>query len=300
MIFSIICAVVSVLEKSGVTDWGKIYGYAEIVDGIKPTDSEFQIHYLNVGQSDCTLVICNNHTLIIDTGTYHQIDEIYNTLRTLGIQKIDYIVITHQHDDHMGSAASIIRDYPVDNIIMPKLSEINMVTTLEYEELLTVISQREVTAIPAEPGLDFQLGDANVHFYAPLKQDKNINNMSAVLKITYGETSFLFQGDAEKKVENALLNTEEDLSADVIKLGHHGSSTSSTDKYIKAVAPKIAIASCGYNNDYGHPNKNTLKTLNKYEVDIFVTFICGDISVFSDGKIIKLMTEYSDEVLIYE
>lgn len=292
--------IITTLEKFNIISWGELLNKFSVIDTVSQTDSDFTIRYLNAGQSDCTIITCGDQTMLIDTGTYNQIDTIASALKSLNITKIDYLVITHQHDDHMGCATRILKDYDVKNIIMPKLSEINMVTTVSYEELLNTISEKEVRAIAAEPGLKFNVGEATVNFYSPLSQDKNLNNMSSVFKVVYGETSFLFQGDAEKKVEKALIKEGYDLTADIIKVGHHGSNTSSTEKYIKAVSPKAAIISCGAGNEYGHPHSETIETLNQNGVDIFVTMLLGDITVTSDGKTINITTSKSDEVKTYE
>lgn len=291
---------VSLLEKNGILSRGKLLNSAGVIDSVQTVDSDFAVYYLDAGQSDCTIVVCDGQVLMIDAGTYDQLETIREALMSLDISAIDYMVITHQHDDHMGSAAAIIQNYEVKNIIMPRLSEINMVTTYAYEELLTSISDRGVNAIAAEPGYHFNIGTADIDIFSPSQQDKNINNMSVVLKIVFGNTSFLFQGDAEKKIENALLKTDYDLSADVIKVGHHGSKTSSTAKYIQAVAPEAAIISCGADNSYGHPHSETLETLENADVDVYITSVIGDITAVSDGNKITITSEKSGETRTYE
>ncbi|MCH5190792.1 MAG: MBL fold metallo-hydrolase [Oscillospiraceae bacterium] len=300
IIIALIGCLVSLLENEGIINRGELLNDTGAVDSVKTSDSEFTVYYLDAGQSDCSIIICNDQVMMIDAGTYDQVENIREALLSLNISTIDYMIITHQHDDHMGGAAAIIQNYDVKNIIMPRLSEVNMVTTYAYEELLTSISDRSVNAIAAEPGYHFNVGTADVDIFSPSEQDKNINNMSVVLKVVFGNTSFLFQGDAEKKIENALLKTDYDFTADVIKVGHHGSKTSSTAKYIQAVDPKAAIISCGADNSYGHPHSETLETLENADVDIYITSLIGDITAVSDGNKITITNEKTEDVKTYE
>lgn len=300
IILILFCLLIALLSKLNIINLGGLLNRTDIIDTVNKTESAFAVYYLDVGQGDCSIITSGEQTMIIDASTYAQVDKIEAALKSLNIQTVDYFVITHQHDDHIGSAAWIVNNHNVKNVIMPKLSEENMVTTAAYEELLNAIAENDVKAIAAEPGLHFTLGEATVNIFAPIEQEKNLNNMSVVLKVIYGKTSFLFQGDAEKKIENALLRSDCDLSADIIKVGHHGSNTSSGDKYIKAVAPKAAVMSCGAGNDYKHPHIEALETLDKYGTDKYITYMSGDITAVSDGKTIKISTEKSDEVKIYE
>ena len=140
------------------------------------------------------------------------------------------------------------------------------------------------------------LGEALVEILSPTVQSTNLNNMSVVLKITYKDTEFLFQGDAESKIENDLLRSDFDIDVDVLKSGHHGSKTSSTDKYLDATSPQIAIISSGYGNNYGHPNGTILERFEQEGITAFSTFLNGDITVSSDGKIITVYTQNNNEV----
>lgn len=300
IIIALIGGLISLLENKGIINRGELLNNTGVVDSVKTSDSDFAVYYLDAGQSDCSIIVCDDQVMMIDAGTYDQVENIREALLSLNISRIDYMVITHQHDDHMGGAATIIQNYDVKNIIMPRLSDVNMVTTYAYEELLTSISERNVNAIAAEPGYHFNIGTADIDIFSPSEQDKNINNMSVVLKVVFGNTSFLFQGDAEKKIENALLKTEYNLTADIIKVGHHGSKTSSTAKYIQAVSPKAAIISCGSDNSYGHPHTETLETLENADVDIYITSLIGNITAVSDGNKITITNEKTEDVRTYE
>lgn len=300
LVLFIFSLVMSFLDKNDIFTWNDLNNETGSLNGPVNPDSSFSIYYLDVGQGDCTIIKSNDNVMMIDTSTKNHTLDIQEALKSLSIEKIDYLVITHQHDDHMGSAKDIVDKYEVANIIMPKLSDINMVTTTGYENLLKSIANRNVNAIPATVGESFKLGDATVQIFSPSQQDEDLNNMSVVLKVVYGETSFIFQGDAEKTVEKQLLNSDYDLNADVIKLGHHGSNTSSTEKYLKAVNPQYAIISCGADNSYGHPHDEVIDRLKNNNISFFVTAQTGDVTVTSDGENIDIQTQNKEWLPIYE
>lgn len=298
-VLCIFTVIVTVLEVFGVTNWHKVNVFTGAVDGIKIADTDFAVYYLDVGQSDCSVVVCDGEVMVIDTGSYPRTEKIKSVLKSLEVEVIDYLVITHQHDDHMSGAEKLIKSYTVENIIMPKLSDNNSVESDTYNRLLYAISDFNVNPIGAQSLNNFNLGSASIDVLAPNKQYNDLNNMSIVMKITYGDTSFLFQGDAESQVENSLLFLDYDLSADVLKLGHHGSKTSTTENYLDAVKPDFAVISCGQGNNYGHPRVTVMDYLIERDIDYFITFVDGDITVGSDGNTIKVETQYSDDVKSY-
>lgn len=295
VILCIAALIISFLELFGITNWHKVNIFTGAVDGIRVADTDFAVYYLDVDQSDCSIVVCDGKVMVIDTGTYPQLAEIQEALYTLEVDTIDYLVITHQHDDHMSCAERLIGIYNIKNIIMPRLSEENAVNTETYTRLQHAIADYGVNPIAAQNGDTFALGSASVEILAPLKQYKELNNMSIVMKINYGETSFLFQGDAESQVENDLLYSDYDVTADVLKLGHHGSKTASTEKYLDAVNPQIAIISCGQGNSYGHPRDTVMECLAERDIDYYITVDSGDITVTSNGKDIEVFTEKTAE-----
>ena len=296
VVITIIGVIVYILDFTGVSSISEIKNVVGAIDGVKPVDSDFAVYYLDVGQSDCTIVICDDKVLMIDCGTYNQLNTIRQSILSLEIDKIDYMLITHQHDDHMGSAVDLISNLTVKNFIMPRLAESNNVTSKTYNVLINTLNSKNINKIPAQNCKSFMLGDALVEILSPVTQSNNLNNMSVVLKITYGNTEFLFQGDAESKIENDLLRSDYDIDVDVLKVGHHGSKTSSTDKYLDATSPQIAIFSSGYGNNYGHPNGTILERFEQKGITAFSTFLNGDITVSSDGKIITVYTQNNNEV----
>ncbi len=291
VILCIFGLIITILEIFGITNWHKVSVFSGAVDGIKVADTNFAVYYLDVGQSDCSIVVCNDEVMVIDTGSYPQLVDIQEALYALEVKTINYLVVTHQHDDHMSGVERLIEHYDVENIIMPRLSEENMVESETYNRLLHAITDHNVNPLVAQNLDSFNLGGATIDILAPQKQHKELNNMSIVMKITYGETSFLFQGDAESQVEKDLLFSDYDLTADVLKLGHHGSKTASTEKYLDAVNPKFAIVSCGQGNSYGHPRVSVMEYLVERDIKYYITVDNGDITVASDGKNIEVFTQ---------
>lgn len=291
-VFSVIFSlIISFLHITDIFSWNKLLSTTGFIEGVKRQDSNFVIYYLDVGQSDCTIIVCDDEVLVIDAGTVNQIHNIKESLFSLEIKEIDYLLVTHQHDDHMAGASKLIEKYDVNNIIMPRLSNTNTVDSLTYQDLINNISKRCVNPIAVSAGDSFILGSSTVEILSPQKQDDNLNNMSIVLKVTYGETSFLFQGDSESDVEKQLLRSGYDLSADILKVGHHGSNTSSTNIFLETVNPDYAIISCGDDNNYGHPNSFVIERLEGNNITPYITSINGNITAISNGKLITIITE---------
>ena len=284
LVFEFLCLI-------GVISWPKLLTSFGLVDSVKKQDSNFVIYYLDTGQGDCTLVICDEEVLMIDTSTTNQFHNIRKHLFSLEIDTIDYLLITHQHDDHFGSATKIINGYTVSNFMMPALSYGNSVDSFTYDDLINTISVNNINHQSISSGDSFMLGSAYVEILAPMKQDKDINNMSVVAKITYGNTSFLFTGDSDKEVEKQLIRSNIDVTADVLSVGHHGSKTSSTAAFLSAVNPDFAIISCGDDNNYGHPTSETLANLEEIGVYPYITSVNGDITLTSDGNNITLISQ---------
>ena len=292
VVILLICSIlIHILNEFNVVSFNKIVSGLGIVNGVECQESDFVVYYLDVGQSDCTVVVCEDEVLVIDSGTLNRIFEIRTSLFTLDINKIDYLLVTHQHDDHMSGAAEIINHYQVSNILMPKISSDNSIESLTYDNLIKTIADKGVNPIAVSSGYSFKVGAALVEILSPVKQNKNLNNMSVVLKITYGDTTFLFQGDAEKEIEKQLLRSGIDISADVLKIGHHGSNTSSDNNFIKAVNPDYAVISCADDNSFGHPHLSVVKRLYENNITPYVTSLNGNVTITSDGKNIMVISE---------
>ncbi len=256
------------------------------------TEDSFAVHFVDVGQGDCTLVESSGRYLLIDAGENGHETEVLNYLRSMGIEKLDYIIATHQHSDHIGGLPEVLSEFDCDNIIMPRLTKEQTPTNSTYTAFLKAVQASEAKVISAKPGLSYDLGGATFEILGPVTDDaEDINSMSAVTKITYGESSFLITGDAETEEELEIIDSGADLDCDVLRAGHHGSSTSSCKDFLNAVTPEICVVSCGADNDYGHPHDKAMNRIKKHTEEIYRTDICGSIVMSSDGENIDISYE---------
>lgn len=277
-----------------ISAWSDVFRLAGIETATKVPDSNFSVTYLDVGQGDCSVIRSGNKTMLIDGGELDNADKILDFFKENGITKLDYVVATHPHSDHIGSLGKVISSMEVSNVIMPEIPEEYIPTTSVYENFLLAVQESGADVIAAERGSNYALGEADFKILSPVENDDELNNMSVVIKMTFGNNSFLFTGDAEKKVENELIKLGTDLSADVIKIGHHGSSTSTGSKFLKAVSPEIAVISVSEDNRYNHPSYDTLKRLSEYNVETYMTKDCGDIVITSDGNKLTVNCQKGD------
>lgn len=256
-------------------------------DYINTNNALLKVHYLDVGQGDSIFIeLPNNETMLIDAAESYQSEKIINYLKNLNYQKIDYVIGTHPHTDHIGGLKDIINTFEIGKIYMPKVVS----TTKTYESLLMTIKDKNLIINTAKAGTSIIDTDAlKINILAPNNSTyTELNNYSVVTKITYGTTKFLFMGDAEKLSENEI---KEDVSADVIKIGHHGSNTSSSINFIKKVNAKYGIISVGLNNKYNLPKEETITNWENSGTKIYLTSINGTITAISDGTNIKIESE---------
>lgn len=241
------------------------------------------VHYIDVGQADSILVQVNNKNILIDAGNRDDGGKIVSYLKNHGVTSLDYAIATHPHEDHIGGMSEVIKKVPIKNFYAPKKTT----TTKTFENMITVLKNKKITT--AKTGVKLDLGkNTTAEFLAPVNDSyEDINNYSAVLKLTYGDNKFLFMGDAEKLSEAEILKNNHDISANVLKMGHHGSSTSSSKEFLDRVSPNIVVISVGKGNDYGHPHKEILTEIKKRGFTIYRTDIDGNIVLQSDGKNIK-------------
>jgi len=241
------------------------------------------VHYIDVGQGDSILIQVNNKNLLIDAGPKSDKKKLLNYLSSLHLDKLDYVIATHPHEDHIGNMDDVINDYNVLAFYAPKVQS----TTKTFEEMVEALKSKGLKINVIKKGTNsIDLGEnTKVTIFSPMKDSyENLNNYSPVIKIEYGNTSFLFTGDAEKDVEKEILATNEDISADVLKVGHHGSSTSTSMDFINKVNPSIGVISVGQDNTYNHPNEDTIKRLTQNKVKIYRTDKDGTVIIASDGS----------------
>jgi len=243
--------------------------------------NDLVIHYIDVGQGDSILIQIHGKNMLIDAGTTQSTKDLINYLNKQKIDKLDYLIETHPHEDHIGGMSKIIDKFEVIKFYAPKVTS----TTKAFEGMVNSLQKKSLKIRIAKADITLDLGsDVNCQILAPNSDSyKEVNNNSTVIKLNYGNTKFLFDGDAEKLSEDEMIAKGYDLSCDVLKLGHHGSRTATSDEFLKLAHPKIAIISCGLNNDYGHPHKPTLTKLKSIDSKIYRTDKEGTIVLVSNG-----------------
>lgn len=251
------------------------------------SSADVAVHFIDVGQGDAELILLpGGKTLLIDAGDNGQEGRLLSHLRSAGVSQIDYLVGTHPHADHIGGMQEVVDAFPIGKIFMPKVTH----TSKTYLDLLKSIDGKGLSIETAHQGkLLFDENGVRAEFLAPCQDSYDeLNNYSAVLRLTYQNVSFLFTGDAEVLSENEMLSAGVHVQATVLKIGHHGSSTSTNPKFLKAVLPVYAVISCGKGNSYGHPHTQTLKNLKKSGVQVFRTDEMGTIIMETDGKNVNI------------
>ncbi len=249
------------------------------------------VHYLNVGQADSILIqLPTNQTMLIDAGNNTDGDLVVNYLKNQGITKIDFLIGTHPHEDHIGGLDNVINSFDIGKIYMPRATH----TTQTYEDVLLAIRAKDKKIIIAKAAVNvLNESQLKAYFLSPAREDYNeLNEWSAVLKLVYKQSSFLFTGDAEEINEFEILASSSRLpTADVLKIAHHGSHSSTSEAFLKAVSPKFAVISVGQDNNYGHPSPIVLNRLKEHNVQIFRTDLQGAIIATSDGDDITFNVE---------
>lgn len=273
----IIAIIVSVIIISGLT--------FSCIFGRLLANLDFEIHFIDVGQGDAALVICDGESMLIDGGNVNDSGMMYTYLKNRDIDHLDYIVATHAHEDHIGGLAGALNYATVDTVLCPVTSY----DSDTFDDFIKYIEYRNTEITVPVVGDEFDLGEAKVKILGCNASD-NTNDTSIILKITYGNTSFLFTGDAEREAENAVIESGVDLESTVLKVGHHGADSSTSYLFLREVMPKYAVISVGENNDYGHPTDEVLSRLRDADVTVYRTDIQGTIICKSDGKTVEFKT----------
>lgn len=243
------------------------------------------IHMIDVGQGDSILIITpSNKTILIDAAESHKGPDIVSYLNKNKVQTIDILIATHPHSDHIGGIPVVIENFKINNFYMPLVTH----NTVAFNEMLTSIKHHDlkISSLPVGKRIEFD-NDIFLYFISPLKDyGSHLNNWSVVLKLDYLHKSFLFTGDVEYKAELDIINSYDAhfLKSHLLKVAHHGSNSSSTEKFLNVIKPEVALISCGYENSYNHPHREILHRLEHMGISIYRTDLQGNIVIKSNGK----------------
>lgn len=281
----------SLLKHSGLVDKIPILKAIFGGDGAVPSvtelapnekyvsDADTWVEFIDVGQGDCALVYSEGHYMLIDTGDRDESNTVINHLKAIGVEKLDYMILSHPHADHIGEAAEIYDSFEVGSVIMPLVPDEIAPDSVTYDMLLETVPYIE----PAED-MSFRFGGCDFDTIAAREYSSDLNEWSVLVRLTYGNTSFMFTGDCGVHEEKDIIERGVTLSADVLKAGHHGSYTSSCKEWLEAVQPTYTVVSCAAQNSYGHPHDATMERLYEYSGEVFVTAEVGSVVFESDGE----------------
>jgi len=256
----------------------------------KTADNNLNVFFIDTGQSDCVLLRTpNGYFVLIDSGDNGDEDIIRAFLNEKKVTEIECAIFTHPHADHIGGGYEVVNEYTTKRVLMPDVSA----DTATYRKLIDEVSAQEIPLNRIAVGYNFIIDSVSFSVFSPKAAGygSNLNEYSIVCRVDYGDTSFLFTGDAEIENEQEMLEGGFDLDVDVLKVGHHGSSTSSSLVFLQAVTPEYAVILCGENNKYGHPHAETLSKLEEVSAVIYRTDINGTITITSDGKTLNVVLE---------
>ena len=233
------------------------------------------IHFIDVGQGDSILIQQKDHSMLVDAGENDQGEVVVSYLKEQGVTRLDYVIGTHPHSDHIGGLDDVIRAFETGRVFLPPATH----TTATFEDVLDAVQEKNLTLTQPKPGDSYALGDAAFTILAPQADyGDDLNNWSVGIRLACAEGALVACGDAEAQAEEDIAASGLPLSADVLKVGHHGSSTSTSNAFLQAVSPAWAVISCGEGNSYGHPHEETLKKLEDAGVSVLRTDLLGDIT----------------------
>ena len=278
--------------------WIDIFTKTHLADKAKDNDESatqkielpegMQVHFLNVGDADCSYIKCGDTDILIDAADKEPKGFVVDYLKNAGVEKLDLVVITHPHRDHIGQITEVLENFRVDKLIEPELPDDIVPTTVTYEKMLKTIAERNIDAQFVTAGCNLSVGDLNLEVVGPISRDSNnLNNNSIVLRLIYKDVKWLFTGDAEKEEESEIIKSGYDIDADVLKVGHHGSGTSSTKKFLNKVSPKYAVVSVSKQKNASRKSSSLKRLKDFCGDDVYITGNDGTIIASTDGYDIK-------------
>lgn len=280
---------------TGITGCSEVVSETTVQRAAAQTDT-LDVHFLDIGQGDCIIITQGNHAMMIDAGDNDKGTAVQSYLNYLGIDALDYFILTHPDADHIGGADVILYKFDCETVLMPDKET----DTRTYDDVIQAMKSKRYSAVHPEVGDTYSFGDASFTVLGPIQEYSDNNNNSIVIRMNHGDNSFLFTGDAEEEAEWDILEEGLNIRADVLKAGHHGSSTSTSDEFLEAVSPKYAVISCGEGNKYGHPHAETMNKFRQKGITVYRTDEQGTIIASSDGNTITWSESPSDSWLTGE
>lgn len=283
-IILLIIAVVSAVFVRFTGESDKVFEAVGLRNTELSDRDKMYVSFIDVGQGNCTLLKCGDKAILVDSGEVGAAQTVINYIKNQNIKTLDCVLVTHPHSDHMGAMTKLLYEFKIKDVIMPEIPEEIIPTSKTYEKFLVAVSENAENVIAAKPDETFSYGEMKMEIFAPLRDYEDLNDMSAVTRISYGDTSVMFMGDATATVEKDLLKKNIDYSATILNVGHHGSKTSTSESWLKAVDPEYAVICCGLNNDYGHPHQSVVNRLEEFGIKTYRTDLLGTIVFESNSK----------------
>ena len=240
------------------------------------TLAQMQVHFIDCGQGDCTLITCGGEAMLVDCGEMDDKNTVINYIKAQGVTAFKYIIVTHPHTDHMGEMTDILKTFKTEKFIMPKVPDSMTPTIMRYEKMLKQVKEQGLSVTWSGDDT-YKLGSAEVKTFTPKKEQEDLNNYSTLVKVTCAGKSVLITGDCEQAEEKDIMSQGFDLRADILKIAHHGSYKATSYEFLETVVPQYAVISCGKDNDYGHPHDSTMKRIRKKVKNIYITRDNGNV-----------------------
>ncbi len=291
LLFSVLVTVSDVYDLGFLPTWNDIFASAGLSEP-KTSENELRVTFFNVGNADCTLIQTGEYTALIDAGDHEDGGKLVETLRLSGIERLDVVIATHMDADHIGGMADIVRAFDVGSFLTSPIDDGATRDNRVYENLMTALEEKAIAITTAKVGNVVSIGKARLEVLSGRRLFESGNDNSIVCRLAFGEHAFLFMGDVSKTVECNLLNDGANVEADVIKLAHHGSNTSSDERLIRRAAARYAVITCGGKQEQVELLQETLETLAEYSVVPFRSDLHGDIVFISDGETLTVETEW--------
>ncbi len=289
IIFAIVVVLIVLFSIFGKNSWKKLIKSTDAgtpqyssVQSSEAASKDLSVHYIDVEQGDSTLIRFKDYNILIDAGKSDYGDTVVSYLNGMDIEKLDLVIATHPDADHIGGMQYVLEHIHCDRYIMPQLPS-NIKKTKTEANLISILKVNKINTEYAVNQKEYDFDDMKLTTFITEQQRDNKNDYSVVAKVTYKDSSFLFMGDAGKTIEKEFISAKYDLKADVLKAGHHGSSKSTSEDFVKYVQPSISVFSCGVDNEYGHPHNEVLTIMNKYDIKYFRTDYQGTVVIGTDG-----------------